>query len=717
MMVLAVFASVIVDMPTTGNSTNDVESQWQELRGLDEDVLGTLPHLLPFEKGAGHNAAESVFTLAFAQDTKNVKHYVDSMWQPGVGWDLSYRNPFNSNTRDWTTLAGEGGEPVWDATSAQTLIDGKWNWAMTLPTLSVSDGVTDTDTITAHIYHSKLVTQPGDWLQAQVSVKDKGTGMKLAYPGETIFSVTKGGISLDAYLTPKGTNTPRMNFSGPISNAPYPTAIDLHICLPSGSVSLNASRLQGPSRPTLDFDLPSGWAWSQVPFQPPSGAGPLLFDLVRNGTLDNGHLAAHLVLRAGALLQPGQCSVLDFALKYASLPAVPILWSPLTIHFANGLLGDVHAAIVDLAAPQATLPRLVTVQAPYMMTNGTTATVGVLFQNGGADTFVTRLRLVVPGGYDLLNNHGKGVPLFNESFDASVVPLAPGSGAWHRVSSTIVEWSCPSCPNGGVEVTPDAAQEFMLNLTVDPSAQTASEMTSDMAYRSNVSYPATGYHSDAYLDASSPGIIRSSAPAKTSTNAHGYPTVGNGGNALGANAITETPVNGSIHMAPTSASFGLGPTGFTSLASFRSALYNSSFNTSRHAVPIGGTTELTLDARSLATLLSQDGVTVFWANFSTYPPPSMGKYPSTRASFDVHNGPPPSISHVLAFDPTGASSPTCTRRCRRRTRSTRSPTLQAPLRGRRAFPTRSTRSRATRNSRRASSSSRTAAARSARPSP
>ncbi|MHB8604993.1 MAG: hypothetical protein ACYDCK_07015 [Thermoplasmatota archaeon] len=642
---------------TNGSSTNDIEATYQELRQSADDQVNLLEYMGPLEAGAGHNAAESAITLPLWGHLKELDHYFNTTWQPGTAWELDYRNPLANNPDHWTTLAAPVGGPVADVASAQAWISGKWNWGLTLPQLSVADGITDEDTLTAHIYHSKLDAPRGDWLKSQVTLQEvlpsgvPGGGIH-AYPGESIISVTGWGVSLDAYFTKTGESaSPQMKFDGPGVRNP-PVLLDLHTCARSGGSDLRASDFPGPTRPTLDFDLPDGWAWGTTPIKHAPDT-PDVFSVASFGKrADTGHLFAHLVLKPDAVLTAGECNVMEFSVKYEGTPAVPIRLSAVTLHYGSGLLGDVHALIVDTGAPDATLPRIVTVQAPYMMRAGTTATIGVLLVNGGASANVTKVDVTIPGGYDPLMNAGAGVPLFN----GPVTGLQPAVGSWRLIDPRRVEWSFPSCAQACLQVASDQAQEFMFTFTVNESAATARTNASDMAWRSNVSYPATGYHSDAFLDPFSPAIERSSANASSLTNLHGYPSTLRDGTPSG-NLVAETRSNGTTHAAPTATTFGLGPTGFTSLASFRAALYNSSFNASQHIVKLGGTTTVTLDARSLATVLSQDGVTHFWANFSAYPPPSMGRYPAAFASFDMNTAPPPTISHALAFDPTGGSNP------------------------------------------------------------
>ncbi|MHB8603695.1 MAG: hypothetical protein ACYDCK_00450 [Thermoplasmatota archaeon] len=610
LMMMAVFW-LAFDGPGTinGNSTNPHEEIYQDLEQSSSDNLHALWGLPPMEKSAGRNAEEGALTLAAWGHTKELKNYFDHTWQLGTGYELSYHTLGNPNHRDYTTIVtNDPGGSQSDEASASDWIQGKWSWDMTLPALTVSDGISPLDTVTAHIHDSKLALEPGDWLRAQIATHDSVPPHgDYTYPGETILSAPATASGLEMYLTTKDLDTTPV-LDATMVHPPQGTALPLHLHICAGSSGpLDAAQL-APARPFLDFEMPPGWQWNARPgdpfFQPASG--PQLFAAAQStGTAANGHLFARLALTQQAHLGASQCAVEEFSIQYATGQG-PITFSPLDIHWSNGLLGEIRPVIVDTGAPQAQLPRGVTVQAPYAIRTGDNVTIGALFENGGVNTNVTRVRLQIPGGYDPLSNGGNGVPLFDEVSGLNVVSPAKSFGTWSIVNARTIEWI------GSIAVAADGAQDFVVNFTVETSATTTeSQLQSDLLWRSNVSFPTSHHWENATLDPWSPGLAWATAPAAPIAPldaTKGYATLASkpAGSTSG-NPIVERIGNASLRAYSSGASYGLGSSSLTSLGGLRNALANSTFNVTPHAMPLGGTATVTLDARSLSQTLAANG--------------------------------------------------------------------------------------------------------------
>lgn len=330
-------------------------------------------------------------------------------------------------------------------------------------------------------------------------------------------------------------------------------------------------------------------------------------------------------------------SILSFT---AMAPDLPRPFEVIHARLENGNLGESTLVLSKPASPllDRNLPRYVYATTPYPVRNGSVATFGVAFANGGDEVNVTQVDVTIPGGYDLAAHDGQGAALFNLSFEPAGV--SPSSGSWSRVDGKHLRWTrAPDEP--GVIVPSLGAAEWIVRMRV-----AGWEMaTSIEGERSNG--PTSGlefgneFESASRAWGASRAIYHHVVAPASLGEADGYPT-----------DLQVHKVNASVEdwRAPIveTTQYRVLATA-TDVTSVQNAIANSSLRPTKRLVASGSVAEVRANIDSLATTLGALDVVEATVQLDMYSPITRG-CPTRTWTTSLSALPAPQVTDVVLWD-------------------------------------------------------------------
>lgn len=298
------------------------------------------------------------------------------------------------------------------------------------------------------------------------------------------------------------------------------------------------------------------------------------------------------------------------------------------------------------------LPRTIHASVPYPVRAGTSTIFGLSVANGGSETKVKQIDILLPGGFDLRKNGGRGAELFAAGGAPEVVNGTGNGGVWKHVDARHIRW------NGLATVGAAEAAEFLVavNITSDLTKATSIEgswtppISAELTYENGYATVATGW-------GATPGFVRTLVrpDALLTTDADGYPFT----ELVGSQTLTYE-VNASIETRMQTITGAANYTVLPStadLSGIQSALGNASVHVSQRVAPLGSLVQVDHDVSSLVTKLADQGAGAIKLTTELYTPATKGCGPTKTWSRDASTLPLARLNDLVLYDDAGLGAP------------------------------------------------------------